>query len=201
VRPNTALTRAAGVVMVLGLVFLIIGADPVVNDFAGTDSADEKLQILLASPDAWDHAMTWFAIAALPIAIGFALWALAVQRGDATTRSVRVATGGAVAAIVGSAAWIALCYARATRDPVDVARDQNIGWWSSAFEPLVMLAVGLLGFLLLRAGMTKRGWTVIGIAVLFTVVGLILPLVIPIVVAAAGLLLVLTRTTSWSPSG
>ena len=199
-RPDPLLVRVSGVVMMLSLLFLIVGGDPVVDDFAGTSDAEEKLRVLLASPDAWDRAMMWFAIAAVPIAIGFVLWAIAIHRGGSQPQFTRIATGAAVAAIVGSLAWIVLCYARATGDPVDVASNQDIGWWSSLYEPLVMIAIGLLGFLYRQAGMSRRGWTLMGLSIPSTVIALILPLVVPIFVAAVGLLLVMTRSARWAPT-
>jgi len=195
--PNPVLARVAGLVMILGLVFLIVGNDPVVDDVFGTSDVDERLQAIVVAPDAWDRAWLWFAISVVPVALGFIVWAVAVARGESAATSVRLAVAGAAASVAGSLIWVFVCYARATDPPEEVAEDPNIAWWTSAFVPLVMLGLVLLGIVLRRVGMNKRGWTVVVIAVVSVPICLILPLLVPIVIAIVGVLLVATRSTDW----
>lgn len=196
--PNPALARAAGLVMVVGVVFLILGSDPVVDDVFGTSDVDARLRAIEASPDAWDRAWSWFALAIIPIAVGFMLWAAAVRLGGSERRSTMLADVGAAASFVGSLIWIYLCYARATHAPADVAADPNITWWTPMFVPLVILALLLLGVVARRAGLVKRGWAIVALAVVAVPICLVLPLLVPIVVTLAGIAVALTRSDSWA---
>jgi hypothetical protein len=90
-----------------------------------------------------------------------------------------------------------VCYARATHPPEEVAADPNTTWWTSAFVPLVMLGLVLLAIVLRRVGMNKRGWAVVVIAAVSVPICLILPLLVPIVIAVVGVLLVATRSSDW----
>jgi hypothetical protein len=191
------LARVAGFVMMLGLVFLILGDDPVVDDVFGTTDVDERLQAILAAPDAWDRAWLWFAIAVIPVALGFIVWAVAVAAGDSSSSSGRLAVVGAVSAVVGCALWVYVCYARASHDPADVANDPNISWWTNLFVPFVMASVVLLGVVVRRVGMVKRGWVIVALAAVSVPLCILLPLVVPIVMAVVGAVLVLTRRSDW----
>jgi hypothetical protein len=60
-----------------------------------------------------------------------------------------------------------------------------------------MLAVGLVGWILLRADMRGRGWVIIVAAVIFLPVGWVLPLVVPFPVALTGLIILVTPSSRW----
>lgn len=60
-----------------------------------------------------------------------------------------------------------------------------------------MLAVGLVGWILLRADMRGRGWVIIVAAAIFVLVGTILPLVVPFPVALTGLIVLVTPSSRW----
>lgn len=195
--PNPFLARVAGLVMVVGVVFLVVGSDPVVDDVFGTSDVDARLRAILESPDAWDRAWLWIAISVAPVVLGFVLWALAVATGDSTSTSIGLAAAGAAAALVGSLIWVYVCYARATHPPQDVAEDPNIAWWTSAFVPLVMAGLVALGMVVRRVGMLKRGRAVVVIGAVAVPICLVLPLLVPIVIAIVGALLAATRSTDW----
>lgn len=196
--PNPLLARAAGFTMVLGFVFLVIGNDPVVDEVFGTTDSDVRFEAIVASPDAWDRAWLWFGIAVIPAAVGLVMWAVAVGIGNSTSQSTKLAAVGAAAALAGALLWIYVCYGRATHAPEDIAADPNIAWWTGAFAPLMTLAVILLGIVLRRMGMTKRGWAVVVLGVVATPICFILPLLVPIVTAIVGAVLVLTRPSDWA---
>jgi hypothetical protein len=194
---GSVLARVAGFVMILGFVFLTIGDDPVVADVFGTSDVDVRLQAILAAPEAWDRAWLWSAIALITGALGFIVWAVAVAVGNSSRSSVRLGALGAVAAVAGCLIFDYLCYARAAHDPAEVAKDPDIVWWTTLFVPLVMAALALLGVVLRRVGMVKRGWVIIAIAAVSVPVCIVLPLLVPIVIAVVGAVLVLTRQSDW----
>jgi hypothetical protein len=195
------LRRLAGLVMIASVVFVILGDEPVIEDFFGTDDEELRLQYLLDAPDDWDRAMTMYAVAGLLVAGGFALWAGAVHfaRSDRTLR--RVAGVGAISALLGALTWVSVCYGRATRPPAEVADNSAIvPLWGLTWPLLSMLATALVGWTLLRAHMRARGWTIIVAAGIFVPIGFILPLVVPFPVALTGLIIMLTRSSRWEPS-
>lgn len=194
--PHRVLSRLAGLVTIASSVFVILGNEPVVEDFFGTSDETLRLQYLLAAADDWDRANTMFAVAGVAIAVGFVLWAVAIHLGRAARTSRRVAAVGATSATLGALAWVAVCYRRATGQPAEVAAGTS-GWWLLAWALLVMLAVGLVGWTLRRAGMHVRGWVIIVLAVIFVPIGTILPLVVPFPVALAGLIILVTPSSRW----
>jgi hypothetical protein len=195
--PNLGLARIAGLTMIASAVFVIVGDDPVIQDVFGTSDKELKLQYILAEPDAWDRAMTMYAIAAAVVALGFVLWAAAVKLGRSDTSACRIAALGAGLATIGGLTWVYVSYARATHPPEDVAQDQNIVWWASAFAVLVAAAIALIGLLFLGSDMRKRGWALIVVAVVFVPVGLILPLLVPFAAALTGVIILATTSTHW----
>ncbi len=106
---------------------------------------------------------------------------------------------GATSATLGALTWVFVCYGRATQPPAEVAAGSS-GWWLLAWALPVMLAVGLVGWTLLQAGMRVRGWVIIVVAALFVPVGTILPLVVPFPVALTGLIILVTPPSRWEPS-
>jgi hypothetical protein len=144
--------------------------------------------------------MTMFAVAGVVVAVGFALWAVAIHLGGADRTSRRVAGVGATSAALGALAWVFVSYGRATRPPAEIAGGYGSGWWLLAWALLVMLAVGLVGWILLRADMRGRGWVIIVAAVIFVPVGTILPLVVPFPVALSGLIILVTPSSRWGSS-
>jgi hypothetical protein len=88
-------------------------------------------------------------------------------------------------------------YGRATRPPAEVAAGYGSVWSLLAWALLVMVAVGLVGWILLRADMRARGWVIIVAAVIFVPVGTILPLVVPFPVALTGLIILVTPPSRW----
>ena len=193
--PPGILRRLAGLVMIASVVFVILGDEPVIQDFFGTDDKELRLQYLRDAPDDWDRAMTMYAVAGVLVAGGFALWAGAVHlaRSDRTLR--RVAVVGAISALLGALAWVSVCYGRATRPPAEVADSHIPLLWGLAWPLLSMLATALVGWLLLRAHMRVRGWAIIVAAVIFVPIGFILPLVVPFPVALTGLIIMLARSS------
>jgi hypothetical protein len=193
------LRRLAGLVMIASVVFVILGDEPVIEDFFGTDDEELRLQYLLDAPDDWDRAMTMYAVAGLLVAGGFALWAGAVHlaRSDRTLR--RVAGVGAISALLGALSWVSVCYGRATRPPAEVAANHIALLWGLTWPLLSMLATALVGWTLLRAHLRVRGWAIIVAAVIFVPIGFILPLVVPFPVALTGLIIMLTRSSRWEP--
>jgi hypothetical protein len=197
--PYPFIARLAGLVMIAPVVFLIFGNKPVIADFFGSDDEELRVQYLLEAPDDWDWAMTMYAVAGVLVAIGFALWAIAVHLGGADRTPKRVADVGATSATFGALIWMFVCYGRSTRPPTEVAAGTS-GWWLLAWALPVMLAVGLVGWAFLRAGMPARGWVIIVVAVLFVPVGTILPLVVPFPAAITGLIILVTPPSRWEPS-
>jgi hypothetical protein len=194
--PHPVIARLAGLVMMVSIVILIVGNKPVIADFFGTNDEELRLQYLLDAPDDWDWAMTMYAVMGVVVAVGFALWAVAVHLGGAERTSRRIAGVGAISAALGALAWAFLCYGRATRPPAEVAAG-DAEWSLLAWAPLVMVAVGLVGWMLLRADMRARGWVIIVAAVIFVPIGIILPLGVAFPVALTGLIILVTSPSRW----
>ena len=195
--PHRVVARLAGLVMMASVVFVIVGDKPVIRDFFGTSDQELRLQYLLDAPDDWDFAMTMYAVAGVVVAVGFALWAAGVHLGGADRTSRRVTDVGATSAALGALAWVFVSYGRATRPPAEVVAGGGSEWGLLAWAPLVMLAVGLVGWILLRADMRGRGWVIIVAAGIFVPVGWVLPLVVPFPVALTGLILLMTPSSRW----
>jgi hypothetical protein len=195
--PHRVVARLAGLVMMASVVFVIVGDKPVIRDFFGTSDQELRLQYLLDAPDDWDFAMTMYAVAGVVVAVGFALWAVGVHLGGADRTSRRIADVGATSAALGALAWAFVSYGRATRPPAEVAAGDGSEWGLLAWAPLVMLAVGLVGWILLRTDMRGRGWVIIVAAVIFLPVGWVLPLVVPFPVALTGLIILVTPSSRW----
>jgi hypothetical protein len=198
-KPRRVVARLAGLVMMASVVFLIVGNKPVIADFFGTSDEQLRVRYLLDAPNEWDWAMTMYAVAGVVVATGFALWAVAVHLAGADATSRRAADVGATSAALGALTWVFVCYGRATRPPAEVAAGSS-GWWLLAWALPVMLAVGLVGWILLRAEMRGRGWVIIVAAVIFVPVGTILPLVVPFPVALTGLIILVTPSRRWESS-
>jgi hypothetical protein len=131
------------------------------------------------------------------VAVGFALWAVGVHLGRADRTSRRIADVGATSAALGALAWVFVSYGRATRPPAEVAAGDGSEWGLLAWAPLLMLAVGLVGWILLRTDMRGRGWVIIVAAVIFLPVGWVLPLVVPFPVALTGLIILVNPSSRW----
>jgi hypothetical protein len=155
IAPHPGVARVAGLIMVASVVFLIVGDRPVIANFFGTSDEELRVQYLLDAPDDWDWAMTMYAVMGVVVAVGFALWAVAVHLGSADRTSRRIADVGATSAALGALAWVIVCYLRATRPPAEVAAG-DAEWSLLAWAPLVMVAVGLVGWMLHRADMRAR---------------------------------------------
>jgi hypothetical protein len=196
IAPHPGVARVAGLVMVASVVFLIVGDRPVIANFFGTSDEELRVQYLLDAPDDWDWAMTMYAVMGVVVAVGFALWAVAVHLGGADRTSRRIADVGATSAALGALAWVIVCYLRATRPPAEVAAG-DAEWSLLAWAPLVMVAVGLVGWMLLRADMRARGWVIIVAAVIFVPIGIILPLGVAFPVALTGLIILVTSPSRW----
>jgi hypothetical protein len=121
---------------------------------------------------------------------------VAVHKGPANRTSKRLATLGAISAIVGSLSWIAVCVWRASAPPADVAAGPG-SVFLAAWALFVMLAVGLVGWLFRRANMTVRGWVTIVVAVLFIPIGYILPVAVVFPLTLTGLMILLTASSRW----
>ena len=148
--PHQVLSRLAGLAMLTSLVFVILGNAPVIADFFGSNDEELRVQYLLDAPDEWDRANAMWAIAGVMTAVGFVLWAVAIHLGRASRTSKRVATLGAVSATFGAIAWVSVCVWRAIGPPADVAAGVS-GLVLLAWALSVMLAVGLVGWMLRRA--------------------------------------------------
>jgi hypothetical protein len=199
--PPGILRRLAGLVMIASVVFVILGDEPVIEDFFGTQDEKLRLQYLLDAPDDWDRAMTMYAISGVVVALGFALWAGAVHLAGSDRTLKRAADVGGVSALLGALAWVSVCYGRATRPPAEVADNPDIlQLWGLAWPLLAMLATALVGWILLRAHMRVRGWAIIVAAVIFVPIGIILPLAVPFPVALTGLIIMVARSSRRAPS-
>ena len=195
--PHQVLSRLAGLVMITSLVFVILGNAPVTQEFFDQSIDEElRLQILLDAADEWDRVNTMWAIAGVMTAVGFVLWAVAIHLGRADRTSKRLATMGAISATLGAIAWVSVCVWRAIGPPEDVAAGPS-GLPLLAWALLVMLAVGLVGWMLRRADMRVRGWVVIVAAVLFVPAGYILPATVVFPVALTGLVILITPSSRW----
>jgi len=195
--PHQVLSRLAGLAMIASVVFVILGNEPVVQDFFDQSLNDEqRLEILLDAGDEWDRANTMWAIAGIMTAVGFALWAVAIHLGRADRTAKRVATVGAISATLGAVAWVSVSVWRAAGPPAEVAADVR-GSLLLAWALPVMVAVGLVGWTFRRAEMRLRGWVLIVMAVLFVPIGTILPATVVFPVALTGLILLLTPSRRW----
>ncbi|HET9202052.1 MAG TPA: hypothetical protein VFP67_02795 [Acidimicrobiia bacterium] len=195
--PHQVLSRLAGLAMTATVVFVILGNEPVVQDFFDQSlNEEQRLQILLDAGDEWDRANTMWAIAGIMTAVGFALWAVAIHLGRADRTAKRVATVGAISATLGAVAWVYVCVWRAAGPPAEVAAGVS-GLVLLAWALLVMVAVGMVGWTLRRAEMRLRGWVLIVIGVLFVPIGTILPATVVFPVALTGLILLLTPSRQW----
>lgn len=195
--PHRVLSVFAGVALIMSIVFATLGNVPVVQDFYDQSITEElRLQYLLDSPEEWDLAHMMWALVGVVTAIGFMLWAVAIHLGRADRTSRRLATLSAVSAIVGSLSWIAVCVWRASAAPVDVAAGGNplplLAW-----TLLVMLAVGLVGWLFRRADMGARGWAILVVSALFIPIGYILPVAVIFPVTLTGLIILFTPLSRW----
>jgi hypothetical protein len=198
ISPHPVVSRLSGVALVMSIVFATLGNAPVVQDFYDQSITEElRLQYLLDSPEEWDRAHTLWAAIGVMTAIGFVLWAVAIHLGRADRTSRRLATLGAISAVIGSLSWISICIWKVSAPPVDVAAGQESVFPLLAWALFAMLAVGLVGWTLRRAEMRARGWVTIVVAVLFIPIGYILPVAVIFPITLTGLIIVFTPSRRW----
>jgi hypothetical protein len=177
-RRSPVIRRLAGVIVIVGALFIVLADRPVIDEFFSASSEEAKVQAIQANPDDWDFVMTMWSIAGAVAVVGLGAFALALHRTSADARLKRLSLVGLVAGGVGALSWLYLCYNRATLPVEEVAAHQNIAWWPVfGFVIPMIIGVALAGFIVSRGYSKWGGRLVVVLAVAGTPLEVFLPLV------------------------
>lgn len=152
------LSKVSAITIILGSVFFLIAAFSPVSRVFGEPSAERKLEIILAHPEAWTFAQIMFAAGAITTAIGVGLAGF-----HARGQSFASLVGASVVLLsFGALLWTWHVYVRAV-DPAAFTERLMSVWPFALYTVCTQAGLAIFGAALLRSELPAWvGWTLIG---------------------------------------